>query len=162
MDKTSNKGKTREELFAPKLTTRQKHEIFMEYVQLYTRKEQRAFAAQKAAELGVCRETIRRITGDKKRWDAYMKRCEDTRARELARAYAHLGDALDVPLSIIRDQEKYAGSGLVQYPMQAATDLMNRLNFKAETKESEGVTINFVGGGMPATNMPVRRNGEEA
>ena len=157
----SNKRKSREEIFKPKLTEQQRREIFSEYVKLHTKNEQRAYAPLKAKELGVSDDTVRRVLNDQKRWDAYLKAVDNIKNREIARAYAHLGDALDVSLGVIRDKEKYEGSGLIQYPMQAATDLMNRLGLKAEAKESDGVNITFVGGCIPATNMPERKGEPE-
>lgn len=156
----ANNGMEKDQLFKARLTESQKREIFAEYVHLHTKKEQRKYAKEKAQQLGVSDDTIHRVLNDRKRWERYLKAMEDEKLHELARAHAHLGEALDVPLSIIRDREKYEGSGLIQYPMQAATDLMNRLGLKADAKESEGVNITFVGGFAPATNMPVRRDDE--
>lgn len=146
--------------FEPKLTKQQKHDIFMEYVGLYSRKEQCHFAANKAKELGVNRKTIERILSDKKRWDAFKTRCERIHDQELARMYMHLPDALDVPLDIIKNADQYEG-GMKQYPLQAANSIMDRLNFRAKSEESNGVNITFVGGGLPEVNMPTR-GGENA
>lgn len=156
----ANNGQTKEELFKAKLTEDQKKAVFAEYVGLHTKKEQRNYAKEKAKELGVSDDTIHRVLNDRRRWDRYVKALEDEKLRELARAHAHLGEALDVQLSVIREKDKYEG-GLIQYPMQAAADLMNRLGFKAETKEAEGVNITFVGGAIPATNMPARKDEAE-
>lgn len=156
----ANNGQAKEELFKVKLTEEQKKAVFAEYVSLHTKKEQRNFAKTKAKELGVSDDTIGRVLNNRRRWDKYVKTMEDEKLRELARAHAHLGEALDVQLSVIRDKDKYEG-GLIQYPMQAAADLMNRLGFKAETKEAEGVNITFVGGGAPVTNMPARKDETE-
>lgn len=157
----ANNGQEKSELFKPKLTEDQKKSIFAEYVSLHTKKEQRNFAKEKARELGVSDDTIGRVLNDRRRWDRYVKAMENEKMRELARAHAHLGDALDVQLSVIRNRDKYEGGGLIQYPMQAAVDLMNRLGFKAETKEAEGVNITFIGGGAPVTNMPERKDEAE-
>ena len=145
--------------FVPKLTKQQKNEIFMEFVGLYSRREQLHFSARKAKELGVSYKTIDRIISDQKRWDAFKASCERIRDRELARAYACLPAALDVPLDLIRNADKYEG-GLKQYPLQAANSLMDRLNFREKSEENNGVNINFVGG-MPEVNMPTRSNDSE-
>lgn len=145
--------------FAPKLTKQQKNEIFMEFVGLYSRREQLHFSKHKAAELDVSYKTIDRIISDQKRWDAFKASCEKIRDRELARAYAALPAALDVPLDLIRNADKYEG-GLKQYPLQAANALMDRLNFREKAQENVGVNINFVGG-MPEVNMPSRSDDSE-
>lgn len=141
--------------FTPKLTKQQKDAIFMEFVRLATRTEQCHYSAKKAEELGVSRKTIERIVNDPKRWDAFKARCERVYDRELARAYMHLPDALDVQLDLIMNADQYEG-GLKQYPLQAANGLMDRLNFRAKSEENTGVNITFVGGGLPEVNMPKR------
>ena len=151
---SENKGNP----FAPKLTKQKKNEIFMEFVGLFSRQEQKCFSSRKAKELGVSYKTIDRIISDQKRWDAFKAQCEKIHSKELARAYAHLPAALDVPLDIIRNADQYEG-GLKQYPLQAANALMDRLNFRAKSEESNGVNITFMGG-MPEVNMP-KREGED-
>lgn len=139
--------------FARKLTARQKDEVFAEYVGLYSRREQLHYPSRKAQELGVSYDTVKRIINDPKRWAKFKAKCERIYDREMARAYAHLPDALDVPLSIIRDADSYEG-GLKQYPLQAANSLMDRLNFRERSEDKSNVAITFTGGAPLTVNMP--------
>lgn len=143
--------------FCVKITPDKKNEIFEEYIAL-PRKEQWHYCSAKAAELGVAACTIRDIVHDEDRLRAYLAKRDRIRDMEMARAYANLGKALDVQIGILNQADTLPDNmkGLAQ---NAATDLMNRLNFKEKVAE-EDRTMHFIFGSDIALGMPPAANAD--
>ena len=137
--------------FTQKIFPDQANEIFDEFMRL-PRADQRKFCTRKAAELGVCRDTIERIVYDEKRINKRLANREKMRNIELIKAYDALGDAVDVQINFIRNSANLPPNmqGLAQ---NAATDLMNRLNFKEKVAE-EDRSIHVVFSSDIALGMP--------
>ncbi|MBQ2948338.1 MAG: hypothetical protein IJD94_05105 [Clostridia bacterium] len=149
--------------FAAKLTKAQKDEIFREYLLVDSVREQRAFVERKRAELRaqgieVSHCTIQRIIHDKKRMAAYLHSVNEIRDEQMARMWAHAGDAVDVHLDIIRRKDEF-GVNMATTPQQSANALLDRIGLKAKKEdEASAVTFNITGGMQ--LGMPKTRDGE--
>lgn len=147
-------------MFETKLTKKQKDAIFEEYLQLDSETERRHYASKKAAELGVAHCTIQRIIHDKKRLADYLHKVNEIRDEQMARMWAHAGDAVDVHLDIIKRKEEF-GVNMATTPQQSANALLDRIGLKAK-KDDESTAVTFsIDGGMNI-GMPKARKEEAA
>lgn len=151
--------------FQQKLTKAQKDAIFLEYLELDTVGEQRAFVekkrAQLKAEMGieVSHSTIQRVIHDTKRMKAYLDSVNRIRDEQMARMWAHAGDAVDVHLDIIKRKNDF-GVNMATVPQQSANAVLDRIGLKAK-KDDEAQAVTFqIEGGMNI-GVPPPKKGEE-
>lgn len=141
-------------MFEQKLTNAQKDEIFLEFLRA-TDKERYHFATAKAAELGVSHSTIQRIIRDKKRMKKYLDKVNEIRDLEMARMWAHAGDAVDVHLNIIAKAESF-GINMATVPQQSANAILDRVGLKAQKDDASTKVVFEIGGGLDV-GMPEKR-----
>lgn len=144
--------------FQAKLTKAQKDEIFREYLELGTVREQRAFAEKKRAELRmqgieVSHSVIQRVIHDQKRMKEYLDGVNRIRDEQMARMWAHAGSAVDVHLDIIEHRKDY-GVNMAQVPQSSANALLDRIGLKAP-KENASQKVVFDVDGDLNIGMPV-------
>lgn len=141
-------------MFEQKLTNAQKDEIFEEFLRA-TDKERYHFATTKAAELGVSHSTIQRIIRDKKRMKKYLDKVNEIRDLQMARMWAHAGDAVDVHINIINRQADF-GINMATVPQQSANTLLDRLGIKEKKDDASTKVVFEIGGGLDV-GMPEKR-----
>ena len=142
----ANNGLTREELFRPKLTAKQKNEIFHAYIDLPLG-ETRGFVKKTAEEYGVSTDTILRIIHDKKRMKRYLDGLNEIRNLALARLVQASPDAVNVAVSIMNDTT--LPEHMASTRLNAAESIMRRAGIQHKEADAEANTLNirFVEGG---------------
>lgn len=127
--------------FERKLTPQQKDAIFKKYVRA-TEEEQYHFARDESVVWGVSRSCIQRIIRDKKRLRAYIEDRQRIFDLQTARMTAHLEDAVNVHLDIIKDAPNYPQM-YKSTPQNSANALMDRIGFKPKKDAEEAMVVRF-------------------
>lgn len=127
--------------FEAKLTPEQKNEIFKKYVRA-TEEEQYHFARTESELRGVSRSCIQRIIRDKKRLRKYVEDRQVLFDMQTARMAAHLEDAVNVHLDIIKEASTYP-LAYKTTAQNSANALMDRIGFKPKRDEDAAMVITF-------------------
>ena len=126
-------------------------------MQQISKEEQRHFARDRAPEYGVSRSCIQRIIRDKKRLQKYLEKRGRVFDLQTARMAAHLEDAVNVHLDIIKDAANYPHM-YKSVPQNSANALMDRIGFKAQKDEEDrAVVLHF----SVDPQMPKRSEGDD-
>lgn len=145
--------------FRPKLTKKQKDEIFDEYVKLRTHKERWGFQSAMAEKFGVHRSTIQRIVYDEKRMKAYLDKINHVRDLAMLHLAGGIDDAVRVEREILGiqiDKNDRERDNLRYLQHQTAESLLKRAGVEAKREEKDDVLkVEFVGGGFDV-GMPDR------
>lgn len=144
--------------FTPKLTNTERAEIFEGYVALTTQKERFAYEEAMAAEYGVCRATIHRITHDPKRMEKWLKGLNHAYDLASGQILANLGAAIKVQTDLLANDN--LPPNMLGLKQNAAVDLMNRAGLKKKDDEANTLVIKFESGGFDV-GMPPPAEGEE-
>ena len=145
-------SESKNELFKPKLTPEQRSEIFEGYVQLGTARERTRYEAQMAEKYGVHRETIRRVTHDKKRMEKWLKGLNHAFDLASGQILANLTAAVGVQTDLINRNDLPVNMlGLKQ---NAAVDLMNRAGLKKKDNDANTMVIKFESNGFEVGMPP--------
>lgn len=150
-------------MFEQKLTKAQKDAIFEEYLQVDTRAEQLGFVERKRAELRaegieVSHSVIQRVIHDPKRMSAYLEKVDRIRNEQMARMWAHAGNAVDVHLDIIKRKSEF-GVNMATVPQQSANAVLDRIGLKAKKDDDGAAKVVFeIEGGM-SIGMPKAKEG---
>ena len=136
----------------PKLTAQQKDDIFERYVQLTSSQERYGFETRMAAEYGVHRCTIHKITHDQKRMEKWLRKLNHAFDLASGQILANLGDAVKVQVDLIHNEE--LPPNMLGLKQNAAVDLMNRAGLKKKDEEANKLEIKFVTDGFKVNTPP--------